>query len=88
MNINLKVLGDNIRRSRLSRQMAQQELANKCGLCRGFVGDTERGTRNLSYLSLLKLAQGLGTTVSDLTYNLEFLARLPLEATTVKRRRR
>jgi transcriptional regulator with XRE-family HTH domain len=88
MNINLKVLSENVRRFRLSRQMSQQELADKCGLCRGFIGDTERGTRNLSYLSLLKLVHGLGTTVSDLRYNLEFLARLPLEAITDKRRRR
>jgi transcriptional regulator with XRE-family HTH domain len=68
--------------------MFQQELADKSNLSRAYVCDTERGTRNLSYLTLLRLAHGLGTTVSELTYNLEFLAGLISTATRDKRRRR
>jgi transcriptional regulator with XRE-family HTH domain len=84
MDINLKVLGENIRRFRLRRQMTQRELADKCDLNRTYITDTESGNRNLSYLTLLKLARGLGRTVSDLTYNLEVLASMRVEARSRK----
>ena len=65
-----KMLGENIRSVRHRLSISQEELAFKCGLHRTYVCDIERGARNLSFSSLLKLACGLGLNVSDLTRNI------------------
>jgi transcriptional regulator with XRE-family HTH domain len=67
----LRRLGENIRRSRQSFKATQEALANMCDLHRTYVCDVERGARNVSFGSLLKLARGLGITVSELTRNVE-----------------
>jgi transcriptional regulator with XRE-family HTH domain len=63
----LKSLGERIRHLRQSLKISQEELAARCALHRTYVSDLERGTRNLSFLSLLAVAQGLDVTVSELT---------------------
>jgi transcriptional regulator with XRE-family HTH domain len=64
-------LGENIRRNRKNLKVSQEELASLCGLHRTYVCDIERGARNVSFCSLLKLARGLGTTISELTRDVE-----------------
>ena len=71
MNTELAILGKNVRRFRQNREISQEALANECGLHRTYVSDVERGARNVSFYSLLKLARGLGTTISELTRNVE-----------------
>ena len=71
MNPELLALGENIRRLRRSLKISQEELAEKCGLHRTYLSDLERGNRNLSFLSLLAVARGLGLTISELTRNIE-----------------
>ena len=63
----LIILGQNIRRARRALDISQQELAFRCGLHRTYLSDVERGARNPSFASLLAVARGLGSTVSDLT---------------------
>ncbi len=67
MNTELQTLGVNIRRLRRNLQLSQEDLAERCGLHRTYLSDLERGSRNLSFLSLLAMARGLGLTVSELT---------------------
>ena len=62
----LKVLGKIIRSKREAMNLTQMELANKAGVDRNYIGMLERGERNPSYLSLLKIATGLGISVSKL----------------------
>jgi transcriptional regulator with XRE-family HTH domain len=69
MNTDFQILGENIRRVRQRLNLSQETLAGMCGLHRSYICDIERGTRNLSVGSLLKLAQGLGTTISEITRN-------------------
>jgi len=71
MNPELLALGENIRRLRRSLKISQEELAEKCELHRTYLSDLERGNRNLSFLSLLAVARGLGLTISELTRNVE-----------------
>lgn len=60
-------LGENIRRARRTRNISQEELAFRSGLHRTYLSDVERGARNPSFASLLAVARGLGSTVSELT---------------------
>lgn len=65
-NENLYRLGQLIRLKRENRGLTQTELASKCGVNRNYVGMLERGERNPSYLSLQKIAKGLGIPISEL----------------------
>lgn len=56
-------LGLIIKSKRQSRNMTQVELANKSGVDRNYVGMLERGERNPSYLTLLKIAKGLNIKI-------------------------
>ena len=71
MNTELLALGQAIRRFRRSLKISQEELARRCELHRTYLSDLERGNRNLSFLSLLAVARGLGSTISELTRNIE-----------------
>ena len=62
----LKELGKVIRSKRESQGLTQVELAQKAGLDRNYIGMVERGERNPSYLSLQKIAQGLGLSVDEM----------------------
>lgn len=66
----LAALGQNIRKARQSLNISQEELAFRCELHRTYLSDIERGVRNVSFSSLLALARGLGSTVSELTQNI------------------
>lgn len=59
-------LGQLIRSKREVQKLSQIELANKSNVNRNYIGMLERGERNPSFLSLLKIAQGLGLTIDQL----------------------
>ncbi len=59
-------LGARLRGLRAAAGMTQEELARASGLHWTYVGQIERGTRNLTYKNLLRLATGLGITASAL----------------------
>jgi len=63
----LLALGAEIKRVRQAVGMSQEELAYRVDLDRSYVGDIERGEHNVSLMSLVKLANALGVTVSELT---------------------
>ena len=52
-------LGQRLRTKRLERGLSQMELAERIGLHFTFVSSVERGERNVSLQSLLKLVDGL-----------------------------
>ena len=70
MENELVALGRNIRTARKILNISQEELAFRCELHRTYLSDIERGVRNLSFSSLVALARGLGSTVSELTQNI------------------
>jgi transcriptional regulator with XRE-family HTH domain len=63
----LTALAANMRRRRLDCRLTQEALANRCGLQRTYISDVERAARNISFETLLKLAEALQTTISELT---------------------
>lgn len=65
-NNELKILGQTIRSKRENRRLTQLEVAERSNMDRNYIGMLERGERNPSYLSLLKIAKGLNMTVSQL----------------------
>jgi transcriptional regulator with XRE-family HTH domain len=80
MKIELEILGENLRRIRHSRGVSQEALGGICALHRTYICDIERGARNVSFESLLKIASGLETTISELTRGVETTARLRLRS--------
>lgn len=56
--------GDAIRQLRKERGIAQEGLALKSGLNRGYYGDVERGERNVSLANILKIADALEVPAS------------------------
>ncbi len=52
-------LGESIRRSREERGLSQEELADAADMHITHLGGLERGVRNPSYTTLLKLAKAL-----------------------------
>ncbi|HWO83921.1 MAG TPA: helix-turn-helix transcriptional regulator [Solirubrobacterales bacterium] len=59
-------LGDAIRQLRTEAEMSQEQLAEAAGTDLTQVGGIERGVRNPSYTTLLRLADALGTKVGEL----------------------
>lgn len=59
-------LGQVIKAKRESQNLTQIELAERCEVDRNYIGMLERGERNPSYLSLLKISNGLKMKVYDL----------------------
>jgi transcriptional regulator with XRE-family HTH domain len=51
--------GKNVRRLRHAAGLSQEELALRSGLDRSFVGQVERGERNISLTNIYRLAAGL-----------------------------
>ncbi len=60
-------LGENVRRLRDGLNLSQEALAFESGLDRTYIGGVERGERNLTILSALKIAGALSVTLSELT---------------------
>ena len=56
-----------IRERRDELGLSQEALAENCGVDRTYISMLERGTRNPSFLNMLKIASGLQTSVSALT---------------------
>jgi len=54
-----KRFGRRLRVLRMKKGFTQEELAFRSGLNRNYISDTERGMRNISLLSMSKLAKGL-----------------------------
>lgn len=60
-------LGAAIEQLRKQAGLSQEALSDAAGLHVTHIGGLERGVRNPSYLTLLRLAKALGTTVGALT---------------------
>ena len=54
-----RVLGERLRAERHAQELSQEALADRCAVHWTFLGQVERGQRNLSLHNLLKLADGL-----------------------------
>jgi transcriptional regulator with XRE-family HTH domain len=60
-----------VRTLREGRDLTLEGLADKAGMSANYVGDAERGERNISVRALWQLADGLDVTASDLLLEAE-----------------
>lgn len=58
--------GSRLRQLRDQRGYSQEELAERAGLHRNYVGGIERGERNVALENIVKLARALSVKPSDL----------------------
>lgn len=62
----LRVLGERIRTARKHKGLSQERLALEAGIDRSFMGQVERGQRNVSFSTLCRLASVIGQDVGAL----------------------
>ena len=62
-------LGVAIRTARLERGLSQEALAHEVGLDRSYVGGVERGEHNITLVNLLRIAERLDLTGSELLHD-------------------
>ncbi len=59
-------LGQAIKEVRSAKSLTQEQLADRSGLHPTYISDIERGARNPSFLALVRLADGLGSTLAEI----------------------
>ena len=65
----LDVFGQNVRRFRNERKLSQEQLAEKAGLHRTYIGMIERAERNITLCNMEKISIALNVSLSDLIEN-------------------
>jgi transcriptional regulator with XRE-family HTH domain len=59
-------IGANVKRLRKAQALSQEELADRSGLDRTYISQIERAVKNATFVSLDKIAQGLGVPLTEL----------------------
>jgi len=59
-------VGFNIRRSRKEKDISQEQLAGIAELHRAYIGQIERGEKNIGLRNLEKIAKALKVNIKDL----------------------
>ena len=62
----VRSLGDVVRKERLRLALSQEDFAEQCDVHRTYVGQIERGEKNVSIESILKIAASLDLKPSQL----------------------
>ncbi|MDR2676294.1 MAG: helix-turn-helix domain-containing protein [Opitutaceae bacterium] len=62
----LTAFGEAIRRARKSSGRSQEEFAELCDLHRTYIGQIERGEKNISFVNILRVAKSSGRKPSAL----------------------
>lgn len=65
-----RAFGERVRRARQERGLSQEALAERCDLHWTYIGQVERGQRNLSLHNIIKIADGLGVDAGELVRGL------------------
>jgi transcriptional regulator with XRE-family HTH domain len=67
----LVAFGRAVRRLRTARGLSQERLAEDVGIHRTYIGDVERGLRNVGLLNVDRIAHALKTDLADLMTEIE-----------------
>ena len=62
----LQRFGSRVRAEREKREISQEELADRAGIHRTYLGGVERGERNIGLLNILRIARALDIPASEL----------------------
>ena len=63
--------GRKIRNTRENQGFSQEELASKAGVHRTYIGMVERGEKNITLMTMKKIASALETRISSLLKDIE-----------------
>lgn len=66
-----RALGEAVRALRKERGLSLEALADRAGLSDNYIGDMERGERNVSVRALWQIADGLGVSAWELMRDAE-----------------
>lgn len=55
----IKVFGTNLKKYRIEKKLSQEKFAELCGLHRTYISDIECFTRNVSLISIQRIADAL-----------------------------
>ena len=58
--------GNKLRQERLKQNLSQEAFAHKAGVHRTYIGMVERAEKNVTLLTIEKIAKTLGTSISEL----------------------
>ncbi|HEV2418692.1 MAG TPA: helix-turn-helix transcriptional regulator [Terriglobia bacterium] len=61
-NLITRQFGRRVRALRMKKEISQEELAERCGVHRTYMGRIERGETNITLTNIHKIAQGLGVS--------------------------
>lgn len=67
----LKAIGLNIRRVRDDMQLSQEKAAELCGMHRTFYAGIERGERNATIITLLRITRAFKVSLDELTHGVK-----------------
>ena len=62
----LKLFGVRVRHLRKKKNWSQEELADRTGFHRTYIGMVERGERNVSLKNIAKFAEAFGLSIKEL----------------------
>lgn len=62
----LEGFGSVIKERRKLLKLSQEEFAEKCELHRTYIGQIERGEKNISFVNILKISKALNLNPSDI----------------------
>lgn len=65
-NEECRLFGESIRRLRTAAGLTQEELADRSGIDRSYIGGVERGERNPTLVVIKKIAIGLNIPLASL----------------------
>ena len=63
--------GRAVRRLRRAKGLSQEDLAELAGIHRTYIGDVERGTRNVALVNMSRIARALGVRLSRIILDME-----------------
>lgn len=62
----LELFGQNVRKLRVERGLSQEQLADKAGLHRTYIGMIERAEKNITLCNIEKIAIALSVSIDSL----------------------
>ncbi|MBR6930087.1 MAG: helix-turn-helix transcriptional regulator [Bacteroidales bacterium] len=65
--INL-IFGERVAELRKKQHLSQEELADRCGIHRTYIGSIERGEKSPTLNTIERIANGLNVQIIDLFY--------------------
>ncbi|MFH1749695.1 MAG: helix-turn-helix transcriptional regulator [bacterium] len=66
----LEKFGEKVREERHKQRLSQEELADRAGVHRTYIGMIERAEKNITLENISKVAKALGLSISELTKEL------------------